>query len=168
MLKRSITYQLASIAEDGIGKATRIFESRFGWTVYEIRVLRLIRAAPGITFTELAQTTRFERTATSRMLSRLTKAGLVKRSNLAQDARRFGLTLTRRGEDLCDKADPLSLELETMMLEPLTAEQRKAFRAMVATVLEWVREGYGEKVISRFPEAQGGAVSKLRGGKEKI
>ena len=54
MLKRSITYQLASIAEDGIGKATRIFESRFGWNVYEIRVLRLIRATPGITFTALA------------------------------------------------------------------------------------------------------------------
>ena len=165
MLKRSITYQLASIAEDGIGKATRIFESRFGWNVYEIRVLRLIRATPGVTFTALAETTRFERTATSRMLSRLTKAGLVKRVNSVEDARRFGLTLTRRGEDLCDKADPLSLELETMMLEPLTAEQRKAFRSMVATVLDWVGDGYGEKVAARFPEAQGAPVRKLRGAK---
>lgn len=165
MLKRSITYQLASIAEDGIGKATRIFESRFGWNVYEIRVLRLIRATPGITFTALAAATRFERTATSRMLSRLTKAGLVKRVNSTEDARRFGLSLTRKGEDLCDKADPLSLELETMMLEPLSAEQRKAFRSMVATILEWVREGYREKVVSRFPDAEGSALRKLRGGK---
>ena len=165
MLKRSITYQLASIAEGGIGKATRIFESRFGWNVYEIRVLRLIRATPGITFTRLAETTRFERTATSRMLSRLIKAGLVKRSNSAEDARQFGLTLTRKGEDLCDKADPLSLELENLMLEPLTGEQVRAFRTMVSTVLEWVRGGYGEKVAARFPEATAGPAPKLRGGK---
>lgn len=162
MLNRSLTYHLASIAEDGIGKATRIFERRFGWNVYEIRILRLIRDMPGITFTGLAQLTNFERSATSRLLSRLIKAGLVERTNLKSDARRFTLSLTPEGLALCAAADPLSLELEEMMLEPLSPAQRDAFREALSTLLAWVRGGYGDKVLARFPEAGSGSSRKVR------
>ncbi len=47
MLERSLTYLLSSIAEDGIGNANHIFEVRFGWSVRELRVLRLIRGHTG-------------------------------------------------------------------------------------------------------------------------
>jgi DNA-binding MarR family transcriptional regulator len=154
MLKQSLTYQLASIAEDGIGNAGRIFESRFGWTVYEIRVLRLVRDNPGITFTQLAQLTKFERTATSRMLSRLVKAKLVDRMNSALDARQFTLTVTPDGQELCDRADPISLELEALMLEPLSQAEREVLRAMLTKVLTWVRGDYAQKVGERFSEVQ--------------
>lgn len=154
MLKQSLTYQLASIAEDGIGNAGRIFETRFGWSVYEIRVLRLIRDNPGITFTQLAQLTKFERTATSRMLSRLIKAGLVQRTNSPLDARQFTLTVTEAGQEICDQADPISLALEAMMLEPLSESEREAFRAVLTRILTWVRGGYALKVGETFPEAR--------------
>lgn len=160
MLHRSLTYHLASIADDGIGHAERIFESRFGWNVREIRVLRLIRSNPGITFTELAHRTKFERSLTSRILAKLMKAGLVLRSNSPKDARVFTLTATDSGIALCDKADPLSIELEAMMLEPLTDEQRAAFLEMIDTVRRWVQTGYREKVAARFPEAASGGTRK--------
>lgn len=153
MLHRSLTYHLATISEDGIGHAGRIFEMRFGWSVREIRVLRLIRSNPGITFTELARQTKFERSLTSRILAKLMKAGLVLRTNSPKDARVFTLTATDAGIALCDKADPLSIELEGMMLEPLTDEQRVAFLEMIETVRKWVQTGYREKVAARFPEA---------------
>lgn len=153
MLKQSLTYQLASIAENGIGNATQIFERRFGLNVYEIRVMRLIRDNPGITFTKLARLTQFERTATSRMLSRLIKSGLVSRTNSTSDARQFTLTTTSAGLAVCRKADPLSLELEELMLEPLSDKQKEVFRRMLETVLEWVNTGYPERVRQRFPEA---------------
>lgn len=162
MLTRSLTYHLASIAEDGIGNATRIFESRFGWNVYEIRVLRLIRETPGITFTQLAALTKFERSATSRTLTRLIKAGLVTRMNSREDARQFTLTITDAGTALCEQADPLSLELEAMMLAPLSDDEREEFRRMLVTVLSWVRQGYGDKVAQRFPEARGAKAKKAR------
>lgn len=160
MLQRSLTYHLATISEDGIGHAGRIFETRFGWSVREIRVLRLIRSNPGITFTELARQTKFERSLTSRMLAKLMKAGLVVRTNSPKDARVFTLTATEAGTTLCDKADPLSIELETMMLEPLTDEQRAAFLEMIETVRHWVQTGYREKVAARFPEAASGGTGK--------
>ena len=162
MLNRSLTYHLASIAEDGIGNATRIFESRFGWNVYEIRVLRLIRDTPGITFTQLALLTKFERSATSRMLSRLIRAGLVTRTNSLDDARQFTLMVTDARTALCKQADPLSLELEAIMLEPLSVSEREEFRRMLETVLAWIRQGYGEKVAQRFPEARGSKAKKAR------
>lgn len=153
MLRKSLTYQLASIAEHGIGNAGRIFKTRFGWTVYEIRVLRLVRDNPSITFTQLAQLTRFERTATSRMLSRLIKAGLVQRTNSSADARQFTLTVTEAGQEICDRADPISLSLEALMLEPLSESEREAFRAMLTRIQTWVQEGYAGEVEKRFPEA---------------
>lgn len=162
MLHRSLTYHLASISEDGIGHAERIFEARFGWNVREIRVLRLIRSNPDITFTELARRTKFERSLASRTLSRLLKAGLVNRTNSAADARVFTLTATDTGIALCEQADPLSIELEALMLEPLTPEQRENFLKMVDQVRGWVQGGYIAKVAERFPE-----VTKTKRGKKE-
>ncbi len=156
MLKQSLTYLLASIAEEGIGNADRLFEERFGWKVRELRVLRLVRDRPGITFTELAHLTRIERSATSRVLTRMIRAGLIRRANVEHDARQYTLTATAKGERLCAQADPLSLELEELMLTPLTGRQRQDLVAMMERVLAWVSNGYRDRVLERFPEAAPG------------
>jgi DNA-binding MarR family transcriptional regulator len=106
MLQNSFTYQLASIAEDAITPAAKLFKQRFGLDVRELRVLRLIGDEPGISFTELAHRTRFERSATSRMLSRLIKTALVRRVIDEEDARKFQFFLTQKGENLRQQADP--------------------------------------------------------------
>lgn len=157
MLKHSLTYLLVSIAEEGIGNAERLFVQRFGWGVKELRVLRLVRDSPGITFTDLARLTRFERTATSRILTRMVRAGLVRRTAAEHDARQFTLAVTAKGEKLCQQADPLSLELEALMLAPLTAPQRKALLESMERVLGWVTDGYREEITARFPDAAGTA-----------
>ena len=153
MLKQSLTYMLASISENAIEGATRIFERRFSLDVYQIRVLRLIRDKPGITFTELTKLTKFERSATSRMLSQLSKRGFVVRTNSSLDARQFTLTITQAAQALCEEADPLTVELEAQMLAPFTPVQREAFRESLNVMLEWVDTGYSEWVRLRFPEA---------------
>ncbi|MGL5361382.1 MAG: MarR family winged helix-turn-helix transcriptional regulator [Bosea sp. (in: a-proteobacteria)] len=152
MLDRSLTYYLSSITEDGIGNANQIFETRFGWSVRELRVLRLVRSTPGITFTALAAKTKFERSLTSRILSRLIKAGLIERTNSLTDARMFTLRATAEGEALCNQADPLTVELEALMLEPLNAGERAAFLTMIGRVKTWVQEGYIDEVGRRYPE----------------
>ena len=153
MLKQSLTYFLASIAEEGIGNANRLFQQRFGWGVRELRVLRLVRDTPGITFTALARLTRFERSATSRILTRMIRAGLIVRTGVEHDGRQYNFTMTEAGERLCQDADPLSLELEDLMLAPLTPEQRESLAEMMDTMLAWVTDGYRDKILERFPEA---------------
>jgi len=156
MLRQSLTYLLASIADEGIGNANRLFEHRFGWSVRELRVLRLVRDRPATTFTELARLTRIERSATSRVLTRMIRAGLIKRTNSPEDARQFTLSVTPKGERLCAQADPLSLELEALMLAPLSARQRKELLATMERVLAWVSDGYRDRVVERFPEVTAG------------
>ncbi|PTM51493.1 MarR family winged helix-turn-helix transcriptional regulator [Phreatobacter oligotrophus] len=157
MLERSLTYLLSSIVEDGIGSANRIFEIRIGLSVRELRVLRLVRANPGITFTVLAERTKFERTLTSRTVSKLIKAGFIERSAIPSDARAFGLTITPDGVALCERADPLTAEFETLMLAPLSMAEREAFLSAVERLKVWIEGGYAGEVANRYPRARAGA-----------
>ncbi|MFY7835615.1 MAG: MarR family winged helix-turn-helix transcriptional regulator [Novosphingobium sp.] len=156
MLDRSLIYFLTSIAEDGIGSANAIFEARFGWSVRELRVLRLVRETPNMTFTRLAASTKFERSLTSRTVSALIKAGLITRTNSPHDARVFTLRVTNAGEALCCQADPLTRELEALMLEPLSDAERKVLMDMLERVKTWVQTGYPAEVNNRHPDAVSG------------
>lgn len=153
MLSQSFTYQLASIAESAVVPAARLFEQRFGLDVHELRVLRLIDDQPGVTFTALAQQTRFERSATSRILSRLVKAGLVKRAIDDHDARQFRLRATDAGRALRKRADPLSLEIETLILSALTDAEQTQFRRILEKLNLWLNVEFQPELERRYPDA---------------
>ena len=149
---QSLTYTFATIAEDAIKTGTRLFEQRLGLDVYHVRILRLIDDQPGVTFTQLASQTRLERSATSRSLQRLIKAGYVERTNNPADARQFHLTATTEGRNLRRKSDPLTGEMESLMLQSLNEGERKAFLASLDKIAQWVGQGYKEAVSRSFPE----------------
>lgn len=152
MLRESVTYQLASIAEDAVGSAERLFRGRFGLNVHELRVLRLIDDQPAVNFTSLARQTKFERSATSRILSRLIKEGLVRREIDEADARHFQLFATPAGKALRAAADPLSLELEEVVLSALTATERAEFRRLLDKLSLWLASGYVTEMNSRYKD----------------
>ena len=153
MLQQSVTYKLASISEDTISPSARLFVRRFGIDVHHLRILRLIDDRPGSTFTELADETKFERSATSRSLGRLIKAGLVQRKNDDRDARRFRLFTTAKGKVLRGRADPVSLEMERILLQVLKPSERKAFLTTIEKLSAWLRKGYQDAVFSKFEDA---------------
>lgn len=155
MLKQSFTYQLAAIAEDAVRPVARLFEQRFGFNVHELRVLRLIDGEPGITFTRLTRLTKFERSATSRILSRLIRAGLVRREIDDHDARQFRLSATAQGQALCRQADPLSLEMEGLILSALDEADQVRFRAMLDRLSDWLETRYPEVLAQRYPDSAG-------------
>ncbi len=157
MLRRSFTYQLASIAEDAVGPAARLFESRFGLDVHELRVLRLVGDQPGVTFTTLSRQTKFERSATSRILSSLIKGGLVRREIDENDARHFRLYVTADGQALRERADPLSLELETLILSVLSLTEQAEFRRILDKLSGWLDREFMTELQARYPEMAGPA-----------
>ncbi len=152
MARQSVTYRLATISEDAISPADRMFLKRFGLHVHEIRVLRLIDDQPGVTFTELARQTKIERTATSRILSRLIKGGYVRRKIDESDARHFKLTATAKARALRAKADPLTEELEDLVLSVLKPAQRKQFETIVVALTNWLHSGFPRELAERYPE----------------
>ncbi len=154
MLQQSFTYQLASISEDAIKPAAKIFERRFGLDVQELRVLRLVGDRPGVNFTTLAAQTRFERSATSRILSRLIKSELVRRELDEHDARQFRLFITNKGVELRRQADPLSLALEDIILSALTEQERQQFRQTLDKLSNWLADDFRGELVRLYPEAR--------------
>jgi DNA-binding MarR family transcriptional regulator len=148
-----LTYQFVTIAEDAIGPADRMFHQRFRLHIHELRVLRLIDDHPGVTFTELAQQTKIERTATSRILSRLIKAGYVRRKIDEKDARHFLLSSTAKAKTLRAQADPWTREIEDLILSVLTADQRVQMAAIVTKLTDWLHTGYPAELAARYPDA---------------
>ena len=154
MSRQSLTYMFASIAGDAIKTGTRLFEQRIGLDVYHVRILRLIDDQPDITFTQLANQTRLERSATSRSLQRLIKGGLVERTTDAMDARQFHLIATAKGRELRRKSDPLTEEMENLMLQSLNEREREAFLTSLGKIARWVNDGYRDAVSRKFPEPE--------------
>lgn len=152
MLRQSFTYQLASLAEDAVGPAGRLFERRFGLDVHELRVLRLIGDQPGVTFTTLAKQTRFERSATSRILSRLVKANLVEREIDDNDARQFRLHITSKGKALRERADPLSLEIEKLILSSLSQTEQKNLHHMLERLGAYLHTNFVSELERLYPD----------------
>ena len=148
----SLTYQLAAIAADAIGTAERLFVHRFDMTVHELRVLRLIGDNPDTTFTWLTSATKIERSATSRILARLIKAGLVRREIDDADARQFRLRITAKGRNLRAKADPLTRELETLILSCLDEADRTRLTRTLNRLSGWLTTGFPAELAKRYPE----------------
>lgn len=152
MARQSLTYQLASISEDAVGLADRMFKQRFGLHVHDLRVLRLIDDQPGVTFTALATQTKIERSATSRIVTRLIKAGYVRRRNDARDARQFQLTATAKARALRTRADPLTADIEALVLSALPAARRRQFLEALDTLANWLRADFARLLAERYPE----------------
>ena len=160
MPAQSFTYQLASIAQDAIGAAERLFVQRFGLTVHDLRVLRLIGDNPDTTFTWLTAATKIERSATSRILARLIKAGLVRREIDDTDARHFRLRITAKGRTLRGKADPLTEELETLILSSLDDDDRVRLMRMLNHRSDWLNTAFPQALASRYPELEADAAGR--------
>jgi len=73
-----------------------------GLTTPAIRALAWVKAAPGTTMSELAAGVFIDRTTLTRTLDLLVKEDLVLRTGDAADRRKVTLTLTERGEEVCD------------------------------------------------------------------
>ncbi len=163
--RQSLTYQLASISEDAVGLADRMFKQRFGLHVHDLRVLRLIDDQPGVTFTALATQTKIERSATSRIVTRLIKAGYVRRKNDARDARQFQLTATAKARALRERADPLTADIEALVLSVLPAAKRRQFLEMLDALAGWLQADFARILAERYPELASPASRARRASK---
>ena len=167
MNRQSLTYQLATISEDAIGPADRMFKQRFGMHVHEIRVLRLIDDQPGVTFTQLASQTKIERSATSRIVSRLIASGYVKRKSDERDARQFQLFATAKARALRQDADPLTRDIEALVLSVLSPQQRRELLQSLDALAKWLQSDFSRALVDRYPELATPARKspRLRAGK---
>lgn len=126
-----INVLLDKAAERTRERGSRIYEIEFGVSLRDLRLLRTIGNAPGISMGELVQVSAIEKTLASKLISALVRRNLVKRHIGVEDARQIRLSLSEEGISLVLKAEPLGQELEARFLDCLSEKEVQTLRRIL-------------------------------------
>ena len=121
-------------------QSTQVFQARmqaagFDLTSVQFAALDAIAQQPGIAQASLAEAISFDRATIGGVIDRLEQKALVQRAVSADDRRSRRVTLTREGERLLAACRPVVEGLQGEILGPLSAAERKAFRALALKAL---------------------------------
>jgi DNA-binding MarR family transcriptional regulator len=117
-------------------RGSRVYELELGISTRDLRILRMIGVAPGITVGELVQRCLIEKTLFSKLTKSLVQRGLVERQIGQEDARQIHLCLTDAGIDLVLRAEPLAKELEARFLDCLTEVEMKSLQRILHKIID--------------------------------
>lgn len=116
-------------------RGSQVYEVELGLSIRDLRLLRMVGVAPGISMGELVQQSGIEKTLASKHVSALVQRGWVERQVGQADARQVVLALTDEGEALVLQAEPLGHELESRFLDVLTSAEIASLRRMLLKLI---------------------------------
>ncbi len=122
-LERFLPYRLSVLTNLVSGAIASVYEERFELTIPEWRVLAVLARHPGLSAAEVATHTRMDAVAVSRAVSRLLKAGRLRRSIAPDDRRRSVLALSAAGESVYREIAPVALRYERALVACLDASE---------------------------------------------
>ncbi len=129
-----LPYQL-SVASNAVSRAVAIgtgYESRFGLTAAEWRVLAAVTAAGQPTQVELGEATGMDKMTISRAVAGLTTRRLIDRARDTGDRRTLRLGATAEGRRIHDIVAPEALKVEQRLLAALSPGEAEALRVALA------------------------------------
>lgn len=129
-----LPYQL-SVASNAVSRAVATgtgYESRFGLTAAEWRVLAATAAAGTPTQAELLAATGMDKMTISRAVTALTNRGLLDRARDTGDRRTLRLSPTAQGRRIHDIVAPQALEVEARLLAALSPADAALLRRALA------------------------------------
>lgn len=147
---KRLTYLLEIIADEAIAGNDAIFLRELGYSIREIRVLRIVDDNPGITFVEIWEKSGLERSLTSRILQKLIGDGLLLRASSGMDARKYHLSTTEKGQDLRKRGRVMSDVLEALLLDPFPPEDRARLFEQIERLGRWVRSDAYRAALDGF------------------
>lgn len=147
---KRLTYLLEVIADEAIAGNDAIFLRDLGYSIREIRVLRIVDDNPGITFVEIWEKSGLERSLTSRILQKLIGDGLLTRTSSSSDARKHHLSTTAKGKDLRMRGRVVSDALEALLLAPFPGPDRVALFEQIERLGRWVRSDDYQAALGGF------------------
>ncbi len=123
-LDQFLPYRLSVLSNRLSQAIARGYESRFGLSVTEWRVLAVLGLQPGLSASEVAERTAMDKVAVSRAVNALLGDGRLERQVHGEDRRRSILRLSTAGQDIYDAVVPIALEFERTLLEDLSRDER--------------------------------------------
>jgi len=125
-LDRFLPYRLSVLTNLVSSTIAEAYQSRFGLSIPEWRVLAVLARHPGLSAAEVARLTRMDAVAVSRAVARLLAAGRLRRTIARDDRRRSVLAVTAAGTAVYREVAPLALGYERELLATLGAAERAA------------------------------------------
>ncbi|MFZ4746802.1 MAG: MarR family winged helix-turn-helix transcriptional regulator [Sphingomonas sp.] len=118
----------------------RTYESLFGLTIPEWRLVAVIAEHDGITQAAICTRTGMDKVTVSRAAIALTARGLVSRAPSISDRRSLELALSSDGRALYAQIAPKALELEKRIFGGLGTQELRAFVATLRQIDAIVRD----------------------------
>lgn len=135
--RQYVTYRLELVSRTARDAADGIYRRECGMDIRQLRVLRTLAEDPDITVSEIVESTMFERTLVSRILTDLARAGMVVRRICDVDARQTRLSATAAGREAVARANAIGDALNEDLLSVLSPEERRAFDIALGKLTLW-------------------------------
>jgi DNA-binding MarR family transcriptional regulator len=151
---KRLTDLLEIIADEAIAGNDAIFLRELGYSIREIRVLRIVDDNPGVTFVEVWDKSGLERSLTSRILQKLIGDGLLLRTSSGTDARKYHLSTSEAGRALRQRGRVVSDALEALLLARFSPEERARLFEQIDRLGQWVRSDDYRRALQDYPDMQ--------------
>lgn len=107
-------------------------------TIPQYRLLSAVAEAPGARSRELAEATGVSAPTTTRMLSALERAGIVRRRARPDDRRGVSVALTGKGRRLLKRKEAVVSEKRRALYESLNASERRQLQRLLQRLAETI------------------------------
>jgi DNA-binding MarR family transcriptional regulator len=148
---KRLTYLLEIIANEAIAGNDAIFLRELGYSIREVRVLRIVDDSPGVTFVDVCEKCGLERSLTSRILQKLIGDGLLMRTSSAMDARKYHLSTSAAGKALRQRGRAVSDALEALLLASFPPDERLRLFEQIERLGHWVRSDDYKRALQEYP-----------------
>jgi DNA-binding MarR family transcriptional regulator len=125
-LERFLPYRLSVLTNIVSSAIADTYRRRFGLSIPEWRVIAVLSRHPGLSAAEVADLTRMDAVAVSRAVTRLLRAGRLRRAVARDDRRRSVLSVSRKGAAVYREVAPLALRFERELLDGMDYAERAA------------------------------------------
>lgn len=118
------------------GRAAR--EQSEGLTVPQYRLLSAVAESPAARSGELAERMGVSAPTTTRMLSALERAGIVRRAPIHGDRRGVAIALTAKGRRLLERKEAVVSEKRRALYDSLSASERRQVQRLLRRLAEGI------------------------------
>ncbi len=125
-LEEFLPYRLSVLSNRVSDAFARLYETRFGITIPEWRVIANVGRFGPISANGVCERSAMDKVTVSRAVQRLVDKGLLDRRTDAHDRRRSSLTLSTEGATIYGEIVPLALQIQAALVADLDEVERRS------------------------------------------
>lgn len=125
-LEEFLPYRLSVLSNRVSDAFARLYETRFGITIPEWRVIANVGRFGPISANGVCERSAMDKVTVSRAVQRLVDKGFLDRRTDAHDRRRSSLTLSPAGAAIYAEIVPLALQIQSALVADLDEDERRA------------------------------------------